>query len=131
MYLISGSRIAGYSVGVFEKLGIPARTQQYSFDTIDGVRPLHIETTTHPDPCSEDNKWHQCVRSAGVAARFRDGSHTPQCVLVKYGGRGRRDSEPKRGCYCPCACRILEKYVTGYDIWDVTLTSQRRVFVVG
>ena len=37
---IRRARIAGYSVSVFEKLGIPARTQRYSFDTLDGVSSL-------------------------------------------------------------------------------------------
>ena len=47
-FLTCGFRIAGYSVGVFEKLGIPARTQRYSFDTVDGVRPLHVVEHTAP-----------------------------------------------------------------------------------
>ncbi|KAM5535178.1 hypothetical protein V8D89_011114 [Ganoderma adspersum] len=33
----TGNEIASYAVGVFEKLGIPARTQRYSFDTVDGT----------------------------------------------------------------------------------------------
>ncbi|KAI0748103.1 Gaa1-domain-containing protein [Daedaleopsis nitida] len=33
----SSDEIAAYAVGRFEKLGIPARTQRYSFNTIDGV----------------------------------------------------------------------------------------------
>ncbi|TBU35999.1 Gaa1-domain-containing protein [Dichomitus squalens] len=33
----TNDEIARYSVGVFEKLGIPARTQRYSFDTLGGA----------------------------------------------------------------------------------------------
>ena len=32
-------RIAQFAVGQFERAGVPARTQQYSFETSQGVRP--------------------------------------------------------------------------------------------